>query len=108
MRCSRGVWRDDESADGGAAPIPKDANRRFRHRRCRLAERYQPDAIVSWLVLQRTNERRSRGDGGEGRMVDLDEQDFRASAIHNNRNLILPWAPRGLPERQQPHPASTL
>jgi len=35
-------------------------------------------ATISPIVLQCANERRSGGDGCDGRAVDLDEQDFRA------------------------------
>ena len=112
MGCRRLVWRDDESAGEGAvregleAIFGENGNGRLSHRRRRLAERYEPDATARPIVLQRANERRSGGDGCDGRAVDLDEQDFRVCAIHNN--IFVPLVTKRLATRSRPHPASTL
>ena len=107
MRCRRLVWRDDESAGDGAAReaiVGEHGDGRLSHRRRRLAERYEPDATVSPIVLQRANERRSGGNGCDGRAVDLDEEDFRDGAIHND--IFVPWASRRLPrDRDRTRPA---
>ena len=112
MGCRRLVWRDDESAGESAVregPEPtfgENGDRRLSHRRRRLAERYEPDATVSPIVLQRSDKRRSGGNGCDGRAVDLQEQDFRVCAIHNN--IFVPLGTKRLATRSRPHPASTL
>ena len=112
MWCRCLVWRDDESAGEGAAreglePIlGENGNRCLSHRRRRLAEGYEPDATGSPIVLQRANERRSGGNGCDGRAVDLDEEDFRDGAIHND--IFVSLGIKKLATRSRPHPASTL
>ena len=109
MGCRRLVWRDDQSAGEGAAReaiFGEHGDGRLSHRRRCLAERYEPDSTVSPIVLQRANERRSRGDGCDGRAVDLDEQHFRVCAIHNN--IFVSAGTKKLATRSRPHPASTL
>ena len=66
---------DDEAAGGRVARGGENANGRFGHRLCRLAERNHPDAgsrPARASTVERAREGRSGRDRIEGGLIDLD------------------------------------